>query len=210
LAGEGVEFRIFQFLFDSYSNLTQKDRSRKMQISVTFRHMEKDGVIREHVKDKVEKLRKYIENPREIHVVLTAEKFLHIAELTIVGDGTTFNSQGRNSDLYSAIDQMVDRMERQIRERKGKGRRKKGNYRLPKLSNPSRSEIDGDDQREEEISSIQRRRVRVKPMSLDEAVAQFHLDQKEVLFFIHSDSGVMNALYRNKEGRVEWIEPYPP
>jgi len=181
-----------------------------MQISVTFRHMEKDGVIREHVKDKVEKLRKYIENPREIHVVLTAEKFLHIAELTIVGDGTTFNSQGRNSDLYSAIDQMVDRMERQIRERKGKGRRKKGNYRLPKLSNPSRSESDGDDQREEEISSIQRRRVRVKPMSLDEAVAQFHLDQKEVLFFIHSDSGVMNALYRNREGRVEWIEPYPP
>lgn len=180
-----------------------------MHISVTFRHMEKDGVIRDHVKDKVEKLGKYIENPREVHVVLTAERFLHIAELTIIGDGATFNSQGRNSDLYAAIDQMVDRMERQIRERKGKGRRKKGNSPLAKSSNPKPYESEWKDQGVEQAPSLQRRRIRVKPMSLDEAVAQLHLDQKEVLFFINSDSGVMNALYRNREGRVEWIEPYP-
>ncbi|MGB9629420.1 MAG: ribosome hibernation-promoting factor, HPF/YfiA family [Thermodesulfobacteriota bacterium] len=181
-----------------------------MQISVTFRHMEKDGVIRDHVKEKIEKLGKYIENPREVHVVLTAERFLHIAELTIVGDGTTFNSQGRNSDLYTAIDQMVDRMERQIRERKGKGRRRKGNLSLSKSSNPPRSELEWRDPGAEEAPSVQRRRVRVKPMSLDEAIAQFHLDQKEVLFFINSDSGVMNALYRTQEGKMEWIEPHPP
>lgn len=181
-----------------------------MQISVTFRHMEKDEVIRDHVKEKVEKLRKHIENPREVHVVLAAERFLHIAELTIVGDGTTFNSQGRNSDLYAAIDQMVDRMERQIRERKGKGRRRKGSPSPQKLSNPDSFESEWGDQEVGESSSIQRRRVRVKPMSLDEAVAQFHLDRKGILFFINSDSGVMNALYRNREGKTEWIEPYPP
>ncbi len=181
-----------------------------MQISVTFRHMEKDEVIRDHVKEKVEKLRKHIENPREVHVVLTAERFFYIAELTIGGDGTTFNSQGRNSDLYTAIDQMVDRMERQIRERKGKERRRKGNFSSPKLSNPNRSESEWEGQGGEETPSIQRRRIRVKPMSLDEAVAQFHLDQKEILFFINSDSGVMNALYRNREGKTEWIEPHPP
>jgi putative sigma-54 modulation protein len=87
-----------------------------MQIAVTFRHLETDEGVKEYVKEKVSKLQKYIEVPREVHVVLSAEKFRQIAEITIVGNGMTLNSQARDSDLYAAIDQMVDKMERQIRE----------------------------------------------------------------------------------------------
>ncbi len=96
-----------------------------MQVAVTFRHMETDEGVKAYVKEKVKKLQKYIENPREVHVVLAVEKFRHIAEITIVGNGGTFNSQGRDNDLYAAIDQMVERMERQIRERREKVRRKR-------------------------------------------------------------------------------------
>src|SRR4030066_1831294 len=98
-----------------------------MQVAVTFRHMETDEGVKAYVKEKVEKLQKYIENPREVHGVLAVEKFRHIAEITIVGNGGVFNSQGRDNDLYAAIDQMVDKMERQIRERRDKGRRKRTN-----------------------------------------------------------------------------------
>jgi putative sigma-54 modulation protein len=87
--------------------------------------MEADEAVKAYVKEKVEKLQKYIENPREVHVVLAVEKFRHIAEITILGNGGTFNSQGRDNDLYAAIDQMVDKMERQIRERREKVRRKR-------------------------------------------------------------------------------------
>jgi putative sigma-54 modulation protein len=92
-----------------------------MQIAVTFRHMDVSEGVRGYVKEKVEKLEKYIENPQEVHVVLSVEKFRQIAEITIVSDGMTLNSQGRDNDLYAAIDQMVDKMERQIRERRDKG-----------------------------------------------------------------------------------------
>ena len=98
-----------------------------MQIAVTFRHMDADEGVKGYAKGKVERLQKYIENPREVHVVLSAEKFRHTAEITIVADGMTLNSQGRDSDLYAAIDQTVDKMERQIRERRGKGKRKRSN-----------------------------------------------------------------------------------
>ena len=60
-----------------------------MQVAVTFRHMRAHEGIKVYVKEKVEKLRKYIENPREVHVVLAVEKFRHIAEITVVGDGVT-------------------------------------------------------------------------------------------------------------------------
>ena len=98
-----------------------------MQVAVTFRHMETDEGVKAYVKEKVQKLQKYIENPREVHVVLAVEKFRHIAEITIIGNGGTFNSQGRDNDLYAAIDQMVEKMERQIREWREKGRRKRSN-----------------------------------------------------------------------------------
>ncbi len=94
-----------------------------MQMGVTFRHMEADKGVKDYVKEKVERLQKYIVNPGEVHVVLSAEKFRHIAEITIIGNGVTLISQGRNSDLYAAIDQMVEKTERQIRERRGKARR---------------------------------------------------------------------------------------
>ena len=93
-----------------------------MQIAVTFRHMETNEAVKDYVKEKVQRLEKFVENPREAHVVLATEKFRHMAEITVIGDGGTLNSQGRDSDLYAAIDQMVDKMERQIRGRKGKGR----------------------------------------------------------------------------------------
>jgi putative sigma-54 modulation protein len=98
-----------------------------MQIAVTFRHMEAEEGAKGYVKGKVQRLQKYIENPREVHVVLSAEKFRHTAEITIIGNGMTLNSQGRDTDLYAAIDQMLDKIERQIRERREKGRRKRVN-----------------------------------------------------------------------------------
>jgi putative sigma-54 modulation protein len=44
-------------------------------------------------------------------------------------------------------------------------------------------------------------------MSLEEAVAQLRLSQQDFFFFINSDSGQMNALYRCKDGGYEWVEP---
>ena len=86
-----------------------------MQIAVTFRHIEPNEGMKDYVKEKVEKLEKYLDNPREVHVVLSSEKFRQIAEITVISDGMTLNSQGRDSDLYAAVDQMVDKIERQVR-----------------------------------------------------------------------------------------------
>jgi putative sigma-54 modulation protein len=180
-----------------------------MQVAVTFRHMETDEAVKAYVREKVQKLQKYIVNPREIHVVLAVEKFRHIAEITIVGNGGVFNSQGRDNDLYAAIDQMVDKMERQVRERREKARRKRANSSSPKAP-LGRSGKAGEEKEEGELTSlVQRRRTVAKPMSLEEAVSQLGLSKKNFLVFVNSDSGQMNVVYRSKNGGYEWVEPYP-
>ena len=175
-----------------------------MQIAVTFRHMEAEEAAKRYVKEKVQRLQKYIENPREVHVVLSAEKFRHTAEITIVGNGMTLNSQGKNTDLYAAIDQMVDKIERQIRERREKGRRKRVT-----TTPPPRVLSTGDDSFEEKGSSplIQKKHVRAKPMSLEEAVVQLETSKRDVLVFLNVESEQLNVICRSKDGGYEWIEP---
>jgi putative sigma-54 modulation protein len=170
--------------------------------------METDKRVKDYVKEKVQRLQKYIVNPSEIHVVLSAEKFRQIAEITIIGNGVTLNSEGRDSDLFTAIDQMVEKAEHQIRKRRGRERRRRSN--LP-LSTASIRKIGGPFERKEEaeVSSITRRkRTLAKPMSLEEAVTKLDLSRKDFLVFINSDSGQMNVLRRNNDGDYEWVEPY--
>jgi putative sigma-54 modulation protein len=175
-----------------------------MQIAVTFRHQEPDEGVKGYVKEKVEKLEKYLENPEEIHVVLSSEKFRQIAEITIVADGVTLNSEGRESDLYAAIDQMVDKIERQVRERRGKEKRKR-------ITSPALPPAEGEgapSEGGEDLSSlIQRRRITVKPMSVEEAAAQLNLLQQDFFIFVNSESSQINVLYRRKDGGYEWVEP---
>jgi len=169
--------------------------------------METNEAVKDYVKEKVQRLQKFVENPREAHVVLATEKFRHMAEITVIGDDGTLNSQGRDSDLYAAIDQMVEKIERQVRERREKVRRKRPNSLVSKIppqagENPFAGSEEGD------ISSlIQRRRTLAKPMSLEEAFAQLQLSKQDFLIFVNSDSGQMNALSRRKDGGFEWVEP---
>jgi putative sigma-54 modulation protein len=165
--------------------------------------------VKAYVKEKVEKLQKYIENPREVHVVLAVEKFRHIAEITIVGNGGIFNSQGRDNDLYAAIDQMVDKMERQVRERREKVRQKRANASSPKSPPPRRGKA-GEEKEEGDLSSlVRRRRTVAKPMSLEEALFQLHVSKKDFLVFVNSDSEQMNVICRSKDGGYDWVEPHP-
>jgi len=179
-----------------------------MQIAVTFRHMDASEAVKGYVKEKVEKLQKYIENPQEVHVVLATEKFRQIAEITLVSDGMTLNSQARDSDLYAAIDQMIDRMERQIRERRDKERRKRTNLTVAETSFED-GRLSEDREEGEAVASIRRRQIFAKPMSPEEAVAHLNLSKEDLLLFINSNSGQMNALYRSKDGGYEWVEPQP-
>jgi putative sigma-54 modulation protein len=171
--------------------------------------METDEGVKAYVKEKVQKLQKYIESPREVHVVLAVEKFRHIAEVTIVGNGGAFNSQGRDSDLYAAIDQSVEKMERQIRERREKVRQKRSNPSSLKTSPQGVGEMSGEKEEKGSPSLVRRRRLPAKPMSLEEAVSQLVFSKKDFLIFVNSDSGQMNVVTRSKGGGYEWVEPHP-
>jgi putative sigma-54 modulation protein len=87
--------------------------------------MDSNDGVKEYAKQKLMKMKRYMESPVEAHIVLSAEKFRNIAEVTIKGEGVSINGQERSDDMYSAIDHVMDKIGRQIKKRRGKRRRHK-------------------------------------------------------------------------------------
>jgi len=100
-----------------------------MQTSVTFKNIEPSESLKKYVGEKLNRFDKYLYNPAEANVVLSVEKFRHIADVNIVGDGLTIKGKEETEDMYSAIDMVLDKLEKQIKKSKQKIRDRRGGSR---------------------------------------------------------------------------------
>ncbi|NIQ38229.1 MAG: ribosome-associated translation inhibitor RaiA [Proteobacteria bacterium] len=178
-----------------------------MQVVVTFRHFETDDAVRNYAKEKVMKLKKYLERPVEARIVLSVEKFRNIAEATITGDGYTINGMEKTNDIYSSIDKVVGKLERQIRKYRGKTKpRRSGppyqNHRRGVNVHTAKGSGMG-----QETRIIRNDEYTVKPMSVEEAILQLDAEESDFYIFINPDSGLLNVVYHRKDGNYGLIEP---
>jgi putative sigma-54 modulation protein len=91
-----------------------------MQVSVTGHHVEVTDSLRTHVEEKIGKLKRHFDNVTDVHVVLTVEKLEQKAEATVQVSGAKLFADDTQSDMYQAIDRMVDKLDRQIIKHKEK------------------------------------------------------------------------------------------
>jgi len=178
-----------------------------MQVSVTFRNTESKEVLREYVQEKLSKLKKYLDYPLEANVVLTVEKHRHLAEVTLLANRLTINAQEETEDMFSAIDRVMDKLERQILKYKEKIKRHKINTSQPELTwrmdvYAADSFVDG-----AEPKVIKSKKLLAKPMSVEEAAMQMDLLHNDFLVFTNASSKNLNIIYRLKDGHFGLIEP---
>jgi ribosome hibernation promoting factor len=99
-----------------------------MQLSVTFRHMDSTDALRDYAKEKVERIRKYFPDPIKAHVVLVCDRgYNHTADVMItLHNGLVIKGVETTEDMYSSIDLVMAKIERQVRRYKEKIRSHKG------------------------------------------------------------------------------------
>jgi putative sigma-54 modulation protein len=97
-----------------------------MQINITFRHVEHSPAVKEYIGEKLHKVKKYLQEPIEAHVVVAVEKFRHIVEVSITsGNGTAIHGEERMEDIRAAVDSVADKIERQVKKQLEKTKRPK-------------------------------------------------------------------------------------
>ncbi len=96
-----------------------------MKLSITFRQMNPSKAIKEYANEKVSRVQRHLRKPADATVVLSMERYLHVADVTITAGAQTYKGREESDDMYASIDKVIDKIGRQIRKAKGTVRAKK-------------------------------------------------------------------------------------
>ena len=93
-----------------------------MNIKITGRRIEMSSTLKEYARKKVKKVEKYFHQLIDAHIILDIDKLDHTAEAIINGDGVQFYGLEKSEDMYSSIDLLISKMEKQVIKYKEKDR----------------------------------------------------------------------------------------
>jgi putative sigma-54 modulation protein len=172
-----------------------------MQISVTFRQIEPSDALKNYVTDRLSKFKRYLEGPVEAHVVLGLEKFRHLADVTIDSNGRIIKGKEENTDMYAAIDLVMDKIDMQLKKFRDKQRGPKGD-RSARTAAVVETEAE-----EAPLPSVRRKQVEVSPLQVNDAVELLQTSGDDLLVFTNVASGGLNILYRRQDGSFILVEP---
>ena len=90
-----------------------------LNFSVTFRHTDSTPALKKYATDKLTHcLSKYVPGEADVRLVLSVEKRDHIVEAKVLSKGYDIAGKAVTTDLYSAIDKVVDNIDTQFRKQK--------------------------------------------------------------------------------------------
>lgn len=153
--------------------------------------------IREYIEKKLSKIDKYFENPEEItaYVKARVNDYKQTIEVTIPVHKVTIRAEESHSDLYAAIDLVIDKVERQIRKNKTKLNNK---Y---KTSDIVDINFDFEEVPDEVVRKIvKRKNIESKPMNEEEAILQMDLIGHDFFIFKNIDEECVSVVYLRKDG----------
>jgi putative sigma-54 modulation protein len=91
-----------------------------MNIQITGHQIDLTEAINTFVTEKFAKLVRHVERITDIVVVLGVEKLIQTAEATIHVPGDTIHAKADGDDVYSAVDKLIDKLDKQLKKYKEK------------------------------------------------------------------------------------------
>jgi len=173
-----------------------------MNINIRGKHIELTDALKEYVMKRVGKLAKYSDEFVDVQVTLLVERGRHRVEVTAPLNGMILRGEEETEDMYSSIDMVVEKLERQIdkyRTRINKRMRSK----VLKDHEPKQSTLN-EEPREEVVRN---KKFPAKPMSVEEAIMQMNLIGHTFFVFTNSESQEMNVVYLRNNGDYGLLQP---
>jgi putative sigma-54 modulation protein len=196
-----------------------------MNVEYTGRQIEITPAMRKQVDTGLKKIMKIVGDNFEAKVVLSLEKHRNVADITLTSPNRNpLVGVAEAKDMTSAVDEALERIERQLLKNKGRWRNLK---RQPKKewtaemapaekklavgasvsavpvavhSFPPKAHT-----QEAHIVSANDA-VALRPMTVEEAVKEAEFRDQHVFVFRERKSGKITVLHRRNDGKVELIE----
>jgi putative sigma-54 modulation protein len=190
-----------------------------MQFSVTFRHMDASDALREYAKDRMDRIKKYFPDPIACHVVMSTERYNHRVDVKLqLHNGLQIAGHEATEDMYSSIDLVIAKIERQVRRYKGKLRDHKLRSDFTPLpfehvvleeAPPEADALDEPPAAPVGPRVVKRDKFFANPLTVDDAIMQLNLTHAQFLVFRNASGGDVNVVYRREDGSYGLIETAP-
>jgi putative sigma-54 modulation protein len=176
-------------------------------MKISYRGLKKElpAAQKEKFEVKLGKLAKHLDGPageREAHIIVSSERHLNKAEITLHYLGHQMVGTGADADLFQALCKALEKAEKQVAKHRAKWRVKK--------ERPSRAAAEPapvEKPEPENVSRIYRvnHHEKRKPLTVDEALMQME-DGRSYLVYRDADRDSVSVLLRRKDGHFDLVE----
>ena len=179
-----------------------------MQFSLTFRHMDATDALKNYTEERLQRIKKYFPDPISCNVVLSASPLRHRVDVTLkLHNGFSVAGHETTENMYSSIDLVAAKIERQVRRYKDKLRKHKGRdgHRMPVTHSVVTEPVE--DAPEATVAPlVKREHIHADPMTVTDAIMQINLLHKDFFVFLNDDNGQLSVLYRRGGDEFGLIE----
>jgi putative sigma-54 modulation protein len=180
-----------------------------MKLTIKSRNFEVTDTVEEYVKKKMEKLNKYFDQIMDATAMISAEKNRQIFEVTLQAKKAIIRAEEESNNIYTSIDRVVEKLERQIKKYKSKlysksiGEQNKSMD--AQLLQDKKDEVASIE--DEDIKIVKTKKFVIKPMTSEEASLQMELLGHNFFVFNNEATDQINVIYKRKDGNFGLIEP---
>ena len=175
-----------------------------MRITVNAKGMQVTDAMEARIEKKLNKMTRYFRSEPDVQVRLSQEKGArNIAEITLTVGGIMIRAEEVTSDMYQSVDKACDKLEKQV---------KRHRTRLDKKGTLDTLAIAADDAdvpawEDTPDELVRVKRFTVKPMSVEDAIAEMDMLGHSFFAFVNIDTERTNVLYLRKDGNLGLLEP---
>ena len=177
------------------------------EFTIRGKNIEITEPLREYVEKRVGKVTKYFDKVEQISVFLTVTKGQHVVEVTVeIPNGVLLRGEESTTDMYTSIDLVVEKLERQIHKQKTKlAKRFRGGGFKSEIVEESKFTSDQSDE-SEEYPVVKTKRFSVKPMDVQEAIMQMNLLNHNFFVFRDAETEEICVVYKRNDGAYGLLE----
>lgn len=166
-----------------------------MKTNITGKNYTPSDKLKETIEKKFEKLDKYFSNEITGNVMTIKEKGTYKVEATINAKGTIFRAEVRANDPYDAVDRVIEKLSNQMSKFKTKLQRKhRGQKDVMFAELPAY-----EDDHEEEIKVVKKKKFELTPMTVDEAILQMEMLEHNFFVFLNIETDAVNVVYQRND-----------
>ena len=181
-----------------------------MQFQFKSRNVEVSDAIKTYAEEKLRKLERQLDDPR-VELELAVEKNPsiadnHVAEATIWTKGPVLRAREASADMRASIDQLVEKLERQVTRYRTRGRDRR--RRAARASTQAAiSEPPVQDLEDWEAEIVKTKHFALNALTPEEAVLRLELIGHDFFVFRNAGTEAVNVVYRRRDGGYGLIEP---